>query len=132
MVALTDKRELLQGKAQYDRDGYAIFKNVLDEDLIPEAKNHVQWLMQKHPELRPEHLGHTLVNQDPFWVRLISDHRLLDVAELFIGPNIALFADDLAPSASAEVVPDPGLPVQGVTSLTLRRHQPRGPVRAGR
>ena len=29
---------------------------------------------------------------DPFWVRLISDERLLDIAEIFVGPNIALFA----------------------------------------
>jgi Phytanoyl-CoA dioxygenase (PhyH) len=32
------------------------------------------------------------VANDPFWVRLISDSRLLDVAEQFVGPDIALFA----------------------------------------
>ncbi len=32
------------------------------------------------------------MQDDPFWYRLISDERLLDVAEQFIGPNIALFA----------------------------------------
>ena len=29
---------------------------------------------------------------DPFWVRLVSDERLLDIAEIFVGPDIALFA----------------------------------------
>jgi hypothetical protein len=29
---------------------------------------------------------------DPFWHRLISDPRLLDLAEVFIGSNLALFA----------------------------------------
>jgi hypothetical protein len=33
-----------------------------------------------------------LMTDDPFWVRLISDPRLLDIAEVFIGPDIALFA----------------------------------------
>lgn len=79
-------------KNQYDRDGYAIFRDVLDPVLIHETSNHVDWLLEKNPELRPEHLHHRLVREDPFWVRLISDSRLLDIAEMFIGPNIALFA----------------------------------------
>jgi phytanoyl-CoA hydroxylase len=79
-------------KQKYERDGYAIFQDVLDPDLIREASDHINWLLEKHPELRPEHLHHRLVADDPFWVRLISDERLLDVAELFIGRNIALFA----------------------------------------
>lgn len=78
--------------AQYEREGYVLFPEVLDEDLIQEARDHVAWLQAKHPELRPEHLGHTLMTHDPFWVRLVSDDRLLDIAEMFIGPNIALFA----------------------------------------
>ena len=83
---------LKQIKAQYDRDGYALFRNVIDADLIREASSHIDWLIARHPELRPEQLWHTLVPGDPFWVRLISDDRLLDIAEIFVGPNIALFA----------------------------------------
>jgi phytanoyl-CoA hydroxylase len=78
--------------AQYEQDGYAIFRDVLDADLMAEVNGHVDWLQRHHPELRPEQLGHTLMRDDPFWVRLVSDERLLDVAELFIGPDIALFA----------------------------------------
>jgi len=77
---------------QYKRDGYVIFRNVVDADLVAEASAHIDWLVERHPELRPEELWHTLVPGDPFWVRLISDSRLLDVAQLFVGPNIALFA----------------------------------------
>lgn len=77
---------------KYRRDGYAIFKPVLDVDLIQEASDHVEWLIKKHPELRPEQLHHWLMWDDPFWLRLISDDRLLDIVEAFIGPNIALFA----------------------------------------
>ena len=77
---------------QFEREGYALFPNVLDADLIREASDHVSWLQAKNPQLRPEQLGHTLMTRDPFWVRLVSDDRLLDIAEQFIGPNIALFA----------------------------------------
>lgn len=79
-------------RERYDREGYVLFPNVLDAELIGEVSAHVAWLQEKHPDLRPERLGHTLMTDDPFWVRLISDDRLLDIAEQFIGPNIALFA----------------------------------------
>jgi len=77
---------------QYEREGFMLFTNVLDAELIQEASDHVAWLQKKHPGLRGEQLGHTLMTNDPFWVRLVSDDRLLDIAEQFIGPNIALFA----------------------------------------
>lgn len=80
-----------EAREQYDRDGYAIFRDVIDEGLLEEARRHVDWLLARNPKLRPEHLHHWLMTEDPFWVRLVSDERLLDVAELFIGPNIALF-----------------------------------------
>ena len=79
-------------RQQYEQAGYAIFQNVLDPCLIQEASNHINWLLERNPGTRPEQLHHHLVADDPFWVRLISDERLLDIAELFIGPNIALFA----------------------------------------
>ena len=81
-----------QIRQQYEREGYAIFQNVLDPGLIQEASNHISWLIKKNPDVRPEHLHHHLVADDAFWVRLISDERLLDIAEIFVGPNIALFA----------------------------------------
>ena len=77
---------------QFQEQGYVLFQNVLDADLIAEAGAHVEWLQRKHPDLRPEQLGHTLMTHDAFWVRLVSDDRLLDIAQKFIGPNIALFA----------------------------------------
>lgn len=82
----------VDAKKQYEEEGYVIFRNVLDQDLIQEARDHVEWLQKKHPHLRPEQYHNHLMKDDPFWVRLISDDRLLDIAEKFIGPNIALFA----------------------------------------
>lgn len=76
----------------FDRDGYAIARKVLDADLMSEARDHVEWLQGRHPDLRGEELSHELVAGDPFWLRLVSDPRLLDLAAAFIGPDIALFA----------------------------------------
>jgi hypothetical protein len=84
--------QLPDGVRHYERDGFAIFRNVLDAGLIAQASEHVAWLQLRHPELRGEDLGHLLVAKDPFWVRLVSDDRLLDIAERFVGPDIALFA----------------------------------------
>lgn len=89
---MTNMEALAEKKRHYDKEGYAIFENVLDAELMAEAQEHIAWLMKKYPERRPENLAHELVAIDPFWVRLISDERLLDVAEQFIGPDIALFA----------------------------------------
>lgn len=84
--------ELQDAIAAYDEQGYVIFRNVLDPGLIQETSNHIDWLMERNPGLRPEQLHHWLMKDDAFWVRLISDPRMLDVAQLFVGPNIALFA----------------------------------------
>jgi phytanoyl-CoA hydroxylase len=77
---------------EFQSEGYAIYRNVLDSELIAEASDHVAWLLEKNPGLRPEQLHNNLMTDDPFWVRLIADERLLDIAERYVGPNIALFA----------------------------------------
>jgi phytanoyl-CoA hydroxylase len=76
----------------FERDGYVIIRNAVDTELLAQASEHVAWLQQRYPDLRGENLGHELVARDPFWVRLVSDDRLLDIAEQFVGPDIALFA----------------------------------------
>ncbi len=83
---LREQREL------FDDLGYAVFRQAVPRDLVEEASRHVEWLQQQHPELRPEQLNYQLVIDDPFWVRLVSEPGLLDIAEQFIGPDIALFA----------------------------------------
>lgn len=79
-------------RSEFDREGYTIFRNVLDADLVAEASAHVDWLMERNPDINPEHLDHDLMGKDAFWLRLVSDPRLLDIAEQFIGPDIALYA----------------------------------------
>jgi ectoine hydroxylase-related dioxygenase (phytanoyl-CoA dioxygenase family) len=79
-------------RQHYDTEGYCIARDVLDAGLVQEASDHIAWLMSKNPELRPEDLHSELMSDDAFWVRLISDDRLLDIAAQFVGPDIALFA----------------------------------------
>ena len=88
-MSANDFREHL---ARYQNDGYVIFRDVLDEELVANARQHVDWLRAEHPHLRPEHLHTLLVYNDPFWVRLVSDPRLLDIAAAFVGDDIALYA----------------------------------------
>lgn len=77
---------------RFQRDGYVIERSVVDRDMVAEMAAHVDWLQARHPELRGEDLGHELLAGDRFWLRVVSDHRLLDLAEVFVGPDIALFA----------------------------------------
>ena len=78
--------------AAYQRDGYVIVRNAIDTGLVAEAQAHVHWLIRQNPDVRPEQLHAHLAVDDPFWIRLVSDERLLDIAQQFIGPDIALFA----------------------------------------
>jgi ectoine hydroxylase-related dioxygenase (phytanoyl-CoA dioxygenase family) len=89
-TVLLDQLKTVRG--QFDRDGYVMVQDVIDRDLVEEGRRHIEWLMERHPDMRPEQLHNWLMTDDPFWVRLVSDPRLLDVAQQFVGPNIALFA----------------------------------------
>lgn len=79
-------------RKEYDENGYVIVRNVIDPDLAAETVDHVHWLLDKHPNTRPDQLHHNLLVHDPFMHRLVGDDRLLDIVEQFIGPDIALFA----------------------------------------
>lgn len=85
-MIMTDLRQ------QYDQQGYVIVRKAIDPDLAAETEAHVHWLLRKYPDTRPEQLHHHLLVHDPFMHRLVGDERLLDIAEQFIGPDIALFA----------------------------------------
>lgn len=84
--------ETMDLQSKIDEDGYVLVRNVLDEQLIAEAREHVGWLLERNPGRKAEQLSHELITQDAFWVRLVSDDRLLDLAEQFVGANLGLFA----------------------------------------
>jgi phytanoyl-CoA hydroxylase len=85
---LSEKSKIIE---EYEKNGFVVFRNVIDQELIAEANNHVKWLTQKYPDLRPEHFHHPLMRNDAFWVRLVTDEKLQNIAELFLGSNLACF-----------------------------------------
>ncbi len=76
---------------QYHADGYAIWREVLDPQLIQEADQFVDWILARNPDTRPEDLNSPLTRHEPFLLRLVADPRLLDLASAFLGPDIALY-----------------------------------------
>ncbi len=79
-------------KQEYDEKGYVIVRNAVDVDLARETAEHVHWLAERHPDIRPERFGHKMLVSDPFMQRLVGDDRLVDIVEQFLGPNIAMWA----------------------------------------
>ncbi|MGW7264890.1 phytanoyl-CoA dioxygenase family protein [Streptomyces sp. NPDC054842] len=82
---------LEKAAAEYAEQGFSIIRNVVPKDLLEEVHAHVDWLTRKYPDLRPEHFHHPLIRNDAFWARLVSDRRLVDIAEFFLGPDVACF-----------------------------------------
>lgn len=83
-----------QAAADYQQDGYVIVRNAIDADLVKEVQAHVEWLGSRRylQGLSPDHWHHPIMRNDPFWVRLMSDSRLLDLVQCFVGPHIASFS----------------------------------------
>lgn len=77
--------------AELEENGYSIIRNVIDGELVAEMSEHLEWLTRRYPDLRPEHLHHPLMKNDAFWVRVVTDPRLVDIVELVLGPDIACF-----------------------------------------
>jgi phytanoyl-CoA hydroxylase len=88
---LNVKKEFTQHKKEFEENGFTIFRKVIDQELLVEANQHIEFLAEKYKGLRPEHYHHPLIRDDAFWVRLVTDDRLLDIAELFLGPDIVNF-----------------------------------------
>ena len=83
---MTDKYSELVD--QYHRDGYVIIRDVIDDRLIKECQQHIDFLQKKYPSIPGEHFHHPIMRNDPFWIRLVSDQRLLDLAAIFGTPFI--------------------------------------------
>jgi phytanoyl-CoA hydroxylase len=82
---------LRKAAAEYAEQGFSIIRGVVPPEVLEEARVHVDWLTHKYPDLRPEHFHHPLIRNDAFWARLVSDPHLVDIAEFFLGPDLACF-----------------------------------------
>lgn len=79
-------------RSSYERDGYAVFRQALDPTTVEVVRRHLTDLQTRHPDRRGEQLTHELMAGDATWCRIVGDPRLLDIAECFLGPDLALFA----------------------------------------
>jgi len=77
---------------QYLEDGYVAVHNVLDPEFAQKVARHVDWLMQQNPDVPPELLEHQLMRDDPFWIEIVKNEKLLEVVKQFLGQNIACYA----------------------------------------
>ena len=90
MASSSDR--LRRAYKQYENEGYTTVTNAIDDTLVARARSHIDWLLQHNPDKEPEELTQELMARDAFWLRLVSDDRLLDIVEEFIGQDIALFS----------------------------------------
>lgn len=78
--------------AAYEEHGYVVVPGVVEPEVVADAGRHIDWLAERHPDVRPERLDHTILVEDPFAMWLAAHPGILDVVERFLGPDIALFA----------------------------------------
>ena len=81
-------------REQFEETGYAIVRGAVDASLLAEMRSHIDARLEAlggkevddlHPDVFTD-------RTDPFLVRVAADKALLDVAEAFVGPDIALFS----------------------------------------
>jgi phytanoyl-CoA hydroxylase len=58
---------------------------------LDSINRHLDSLCEKQPNRERPNLFAAPIKDDSFWASLVADKRLLDIAELFIGSDIALF-----------------------------------------
>lgn len=76
-------------RKQYEDEGYAVFRGVLDKSFLDSINRHLELLCQKQSNLT--NLYAAPLKDDPVWAKIVAEERLLNIAEIFIGSDIALF-----------------------------------------
>ena len=78
-------------KTFYKNNGFAIVKNLFDSDFSKEIQDHIKWLQNKYPKIRPEAFHHNLLINDPFIHHILEQKKLLDIISEFLTsyPNIS-------------------------------------------
>lgn len=77
---------------QFDRDGYVLLRDVVDDAaLLDELDRFVDYLLDYYG-MEPTEFSSVANGSEPaehpFWTRLVSDDRILDVVEPILGPDI--------------------------------------------
>lgn len=67
-------------RGDYVRDGYTVLPGVFPNETVAHLGRYLAYLERKFPGVPAEHLHHVIPRDEPFWVRIASDPRLLDAA----------------------------------------------------
>lgn len=77
--------------ASFERDGYAIVRDTLDEELLDDLDRFIDYLLETY-DVGPVEFTNatdgTEPVEHPFWTRIASDDRILDAVEAVLGPNV--------------------------------------------
>jgi ectoine hydroxylase-related dioxygenase (phytanoyl-CoA dioxygenase family) len=92
-------------RKQYEEQGYTVFRQVLSKSLLAEINRHLNWLRNQQSGSAKTNLYTAPIKNDPFWARLVSEKNLLDLAELLIGPDIALFGANYVIKRAGDAAP---------------------------
>jgi phytanoyl-CoA hydroxylase len=108
----TQQESFARHAKEYREDGYTIVRNVIDADLAGEMGDHVAFVKRRFPGVPPEHWHHLIMRNDAFWVRLVSDPRLIDLAQgvapFLADGNVAVFSShyfNKEPRTGMDVLP---------------------------
>jgi phytanoyl-CoA hydroxylase len=87
---------------EYSKAGYTIARGVVDSDVVGQARRHAEWTIDSNRDLTSEQLHQKMLwTDDPFYLYLIRQPGLVDLAQQLIGPDLAVFA-------TAYIVKEPG------------------------
>lgn len=90
---------------QYAEEGYAVFRRVLNEKSLNGINQHLEWLRRQPPHTATANLYAAPIECDPFWLKLVSNEKLLDIAELFVGSDIVLFGANYVVKWAGDAMP---------------------------
>lgn len=78
---------------QYQARGYIVSRGAVESGVIARAHEHVRETIAAHPGLTYEQLHKKpLWLDDPFYLELVRQPGMIDIARALLGPDLALFA----------------------------------------
>ena len=75
----------------YERLGYAIYRNALPNKITQEIQNHVEFLSNLYPRTRPEAFHHDILVEDPFIHHILNQDCINEISKHYLGSDFALF-----------------------------------------
>ena len=50
-------------RKEFDENGYTILRKVITGKVLEEVQRHVDWLLERYPDVPPEHLHHPILRR---------------------------------------------------------------------